>query len=109
MPTPLQLRKDSIVSRALAEAESKIREQLFDAAREHISRVYSLCSKDTVSRSYDTFEKHRAAVESSIKRFEADVEASRAQLQKAFEEYDLNVKEITVWLSASQAAERIAP
>src|SRR5690242_15401069 len=108
MPT-LQLRKDSIVSRALGEAESKIREQLFEAAKEHIARVYRLCSGEKVSRSYDTFEKHRAAVEQSIKQFEADVVASRAQLQRAFEEYDLNVKEITVWLSASQAAERIAP
>jgi len=105
----LQLRKDSIVSRALGDAESKIREQLFEAAKEHIARVYRLCSGEKVSRSYDTFEKHRAAVESSIEKFESDVAASRALLRKAFEEYDLNVNEITVWLSASHAAERIAP
>jgi len=106
--SPLPLRPESLVTKAMDGASSQVKERLHNALKHFIERTRELTYEAKIERAYDSFSEHRKLIALSLKNFEEDVAEAREVMDLAFAEYDLDVLEIEAWMTAARAGDRVA-
>lgn len=104
----LPFRPESLVTKAMSDAESKAKLQLVEAVTGFFEKVKQLTYDAKVQTHYDGFTKHREAVARSLGAFDEKLGILRIAVTRAFEEYDVNAREIDAWLTAARAGDRVA-
>jgi len=111
----LPMRKESLVSKAMAGARTTAMEQLVKAHQTYMEKIRELTyvpldpdSRRSLGKLYGGFKEHRAVITSAVEHTESTLLVVAKIMKDALAEYDLNVREIEAWLTAAKAGEIIA-
>lgn len=100
-----------VIQEALTEAEFKLRKRLYQTVCKELEYVAEQVGHIRHANDNGDGDLHafRRAVLKRLESFRSSVTDAEKKIEKALTDYDTNVRELDVWLTAARANEKLRP